>query len=500
MPDNIEHISISTSMSVLAAKQQLQPMKPHIVVLPSPGMGHVVPLFQLAERLVTHHACHVTFLNIPTEASPAQTQLLHHSPNNLPPGLRVIDLPTVDLSATINGDPPVLTRLCINVQQTLLSLKSTLSQLHNKPRALVIDLFCTQAFEVCKELSIPVYTFFTASTLLLAFSLLLPQLDREVTGEFVDLPEPVSVPGCSPIRTEDLILQVTDRKSDEYKWYLHHLSRVPLAAGIFLNTWENLEPVSIRALREHPFYQKISTPPLYPIGPIIKETEPLTPTGVECLAWLDKQPLDSVVFVALGSGGTVSAEQLTELAWGLELSQQRFIWVARAPSDVNACAAFFNAGDDVYGSISYLPQGFLERTRGVGLVVSSWAPQVAILRHPSTAAFLSHCGWNSTLESLAQGVPMIAWPLYAEQRQNATMLAEEIGVAVKPAVEAGTRVVGREEIEKVVRVSLEGEEGKGMRLRARELKASASKALEFGGSSYSSLADVVEQWKAKLET
>ncbi|KAK7838128.1 anthocyanidin 3-O-glucosyltransferase 5 [Quercus suber] len=467
-------------------------MKAHVAVLPSPGMGHIIPFLELAKQLVVRHGIHVSLLNITTEASAAQNQLLH-SPT-LPPNLKVIDLPPVDISALVTEDAGIVTRLCINVQESLKPLKSVLIEL-GKPQALIIDLFCTQAFEICNELSIPTYTLFTCSTAFLAFSLYLPTLDREVECEYVDLPEPVQVPGCTPIRIEDLPDQVRNRKIDEYKWVLFHFNRTPLATGIFLNSWEDFELASLKAIREHPFYKQIATPPVHPVGPLIKEDEPLTELGAKCVAWLDKQPLDSVLFVSLGSGGTLTNAQLTELAWGLELSQQRFILVARKPTDGSASGSFFNVdGDRVNDPKAYLPEGFLERTKGVGLVVPSWAPQVAVLRHPSTGAFLSHCGWNSTLESITYGVPMIAWPLYAEQRMNAAMLVEEVGVAVKPMVGEGKGVVEREEIERMVRMVMEGEEGKAIRGRAKELEHSASQGLNFGGSSYESLFCVVKEW------
>ncbi|KAI4297205.1 hypothetical protein L6164_037100 [Bauhinia variegata] len=477
---------------VSASEFEAETKKPQVAVLSSPGMGHVIPLFVMAKGLVTQHGLHVSFLNVTTEASAAQYQLLH-SPD-LPSGLEIVDLPMVDLSNLVDGNTPVLTRLSLNVQESFRCLKTLLVNLN--PNLLIIDLFCTQAFDVCNELSIPVYTFFTPPTHLLAFSLFLPKLDRDVEGEFVDLPEPVQVPGCSSIRTEDLLDQVRNRKIDEYKWFLYHLSRVKMAAGIFLNTWEDLEPVSIRAIRDLPFYQQIPTPTVYPVGPIIKETEPMTE---ECGAWLDQQPSDSVLYIALGSGGTLTSEQQIELAWGLEMSKQRFIWVVRMPSDACASASFFNVGSDPNDPESYLPEGFLERTRETGLVVPSWAPQVAILEHASIGAFLSHCGWNSILESLANGVPIIGWPLYAEQRMNATMLAEDVGVGIKAVGgrESGS-VIGRNEIAKVVRKTMEGEEGKVLRAKARELKESASKALEVGGSSYQSLAILANQWKAKF--
>ncbi|KAK3030541.1 hypothetical protein RJ639_039571 [Escallonia herrerae] len=153
-------------------------MKPHVAFLSSPGMGHITPILELAERLALHHGFKVTFLSIP--------------------------------------DMPDLTRLCTTVRHSLKSLRSTLLQL-GLPKALVIDIFVTEAFDVCKDLSIPVYSFFTASTALLAFSLYLPKLDDEVEGEFVNLPEPVRVPGCKLICTEDLLEQGRNRKIDDYK-------------------------------------------------------------------------------------------------------------------------------------------------------------------------------------------------------------------------------------------------------------------------------------------
>ncbi|XP_039171213.1 anthocyanidin 3-O-glucosyltransferase 5-like [Eucalyptus grandis] len=275
-----------------------------------------------------------------------------------------------------------------------------------------------------------------------------------------------------------------------------------MAAGIFLNTWEGLESGLLRVLREESFYRQVPAQQIHAIGPLVHEdgdAEGLRSTDIECFAWLDRQPEESVVLVSLGSGGTLTTEQQVEMAWGLELSQQRFLWIVRKPTDASASAAFFNVGrDEENDPTKYLPQGFQEKTREVGMVVSSWAAQVAILSHPSIGAFLSHCGWNSSVESLAKGVPIIAWPLYAEQRTNAAMLVEDIGVAIRPSVEEGRKVVGRKEIERVVRAVVSGEEGKRMRRRAREIRDSSIESLNQGsGSSHASLAVVCEDWKTK---
>lgn len=470
-------------------------LQPHVAVLASPGLGHLIPLLEFAKRLVVNHGIHVSFLAINTNEDSASKDKLLRS---LPHGLDVVDLPPVDVSAVTTDDMPLVTRLHAIAEESLIkSLKSVLIELCY-PKALVIDLFCTQAFEICSQLSIPTYSFVTTSVHFFAFVMYLPTLDREVQGEFVDLPEPIKIPGCPPVRPEDLPDPLWNRNIDEYKFLLLHVSRLPLAAGIFLNSWENLEPVPLKVIREHSFYLQIPTPPIYPIGPLIKQDEPLSSSDEECLAWLDKQPSDSVLFAVPGSGGTLTAEQVTEMAWGLEQSKQRFIWVVRMPSDASASATYFNVGSHVNDPKAYLPEGFVERTRtqGVGMVVPSWAPQVHILRHPSTGGFLSHCGWNSTLESICHGVPMIAWPLYAEQRMNAAMLtAEETGVAIKPEIESGKKVIGREEIERVVRLLMESEEGKAMRRRVKELKESASRELEDGGSSDDSLATFIKKWR-----
>ncbi|KAG8377740.1 hypothetical protein BUALT_Bualt08G0064400 [Buddleja alternifolia] len=462
-------------------------MKPHVAFLPSPGMGHITPLFQLAKRLVLRHGIRVSFLVITTAAV---QNFLHSAASTLSPGLSIIKVPPADV---ITADMPVLTQTCLSLRESLKPLKSILIQLN--PNALIIDMFTTDAIDVCTDLSVPVYSFFPASTILLAFSLHLPTLDHEIEGEYVDVPGPIQVPGCKPIRTADLLDQVKNRKIDEYKWYLFHVNRLRFVAGILINTWENLDRSTLKALRENSFFQNLPTPRIYPVGPLIKDEEHLTDhKDEEIIAWLDTQPRESVLLVSFGSGGILSGEQIIELALGLEMSQQRFILVVRRPAHAKAAVVSFGNHDEDNNPSEYLPDGFVERTRGVGLVVPAWAPQVAVLRHPSTGAFLSHCGWNSTVESLAHGVPMIAWPLYAEQRMNAALLVEEVGVAVRVRI-AGEEVVGREEVERVVRMVIEGEEGKGMRSRARELKETARQAFDSGGSSFDSLCSVVESWK-----
>ncbi|CAI0420167.1 unnamed protein product [Linum tenue] len=246
-----------------------------------------------------------------------------------------------------------------------------------------------------------------------------------------------------------------------------------------------MEGKTLEALRNRKALKDVVRAPVYPVGPLVRPSPPLkTNEPNDVVEWLDGQPDRSVIYVSFGSGGTLPRAQLAELAWGLELSGQRFVWVVRPPPVEDG------------GPHRYLPEGFLSRTHDRGLVVPMWAPQAEILAHPAVGGFLSHCGWNSTLESLTNGVPMVVWPLYAEQKLNAALLAEELQVAVRPGYNNGG-VVKREEIEEMVRrvMVAKEEEGKAMRERVMELKESGERALsrKLKGSSYSALAQVARE-------
>ncbi|XP_022147323.1 hydroquinone glucosyltransferase-like [Momordica charantia] len=331
----------------------------------------------------------------------------------------------------------------------------------------------------------------------LSLLLHMPTLDETVAGEYRDLPEPIRVPGCSPIPAKELPDPFQERGNDAYEALLHNTKRYGLAEGIFLNSFPKLDAGAINALQFAEPGKR--TPPIYPIGPLVKiDSTGNDELGAEkCLNWLDEQPTGSVLFVSFGSGGTLSSHQINELALGLENSGQRFIWVVRNPSDKEADASFFSVHSE-NDPLSFLPEGFVERNRGRGFVVASWAPQAEILSRGSTGGFLSHCGWNSTLESVVNGIPLIAWPLYAEQRMNAVMLTEEIKVAMRAEAKGENGIVEKEEICRVVKSLMEGEEGKKLRTKMKELKEAGERALGENGSSTKILCELVQKWKSKI--
>uniref|UniRef100_K3ZZA3 Glycosyltransferase n=1 Tax=Setaria italica TaxID=4555 RepID=K3ZZA3_SETIT len=214
------------------------------------------------------------------------------------------------------------------------------------------------------------------------------------------------------------------------------------------------------------------------------------PSPHECVRWLDAQAPASIVFLCFGSRGWMDARQAREVAAGLERSGRSFLWVLRGPP---AGSSSMYPTDADLGDL--LPDGFLERTKGKGLVWPSWAPQTEILAHAAVGGFVTHCGWNSILESLWHGVPMAPWPLYAEQPLNAFELVACMGVAVELGVGTGKdgSFVEAAEVERAVKELVGGgEEGRKAREKAMETKAACRNAVEKGGTSYAATQRVVQ--------
>jgi hypothetical protein len=207
------------------------------------------------------------------------------------------------------------------------------------------------------------------------------------------------------------------------------------------------------------------------------------------MSWLDAQPKKSVVFLCFGSIGSFPIEQLKEIAIGLENSGRRFLWVVRSPPETDPAKIFKPTTEPDLDIL--LPKGFLDRTRDRGMVVIQWAPQVEVLKHEAVGGFVSHCGWNSTLEAASFGVPMICWPLYAEQKMNKVFLVEEmkIGIELKGYDEG---FVQADELEAKVKWIIGSEGGAELRNRMMKMKESAIEAMKEGGSSFDAFAEFLE--------
>ncbi|CAN0908778.1 Hydroquinone glucosyltransferase [Linum grandiflorum] len=464
-----------------------------VVMVPSPGHGHLIPFVELSKRLLLRHSFSITIL-IPDNGSGMipQRQLLQ----SLPPTVTPLYLPPVSLS-DVPSDADVITRVTLTMIRSLPSIRDALIHLqHGGPVvAAVADFLSADSLQVAAELQIPPYVFYTCSAFHLTLGLKSPELDRTRPEKFKDSTEPLYLPGCVPISGPDLPDPFLEKK-DAYKWMIHVHERIFAdAAGIMINSFADLESEIFKALTE-----EIGTgPTVYPIGPVPRlesdeDLAQLSNESIECLKWLDKQPESSVLFISFGSGGKQSQAQFDELAHGLALSGKRFIWVVKPPGKNSV-----EVTDSIVPA-SFLPEGFLEKTKGVGIVIPGWAPQIRILSHGSTGGFMSHCGWNSSLESITNGVPVLAWPNHAEQRMNAVFLSKDAKVALRIDESSGKDgIVGRDEIAGYVKAVLDGEEGKMMRRKVKELQAAANAAIGNDGSSTKSLDEVANLWKKKKQ-
>ena len=223
-------------------------------------------------------------------------------------------------------------------------------------------------------------------------------------------------------------------------------------------------------------------PNLLPIGPLPASRDPghyaanFWPEDSTCIGWLDKQPAGSVIYVAFGSTGNLTQHQFNELALGIELVGRPFLWVVRS--------------DFTDGSAAEYPDGFIERVAEHGKIVS-WAPQEKVLAHPSVACFFSHCGWNSTMDSIIMGVPFLCWPYVGDQFLDQNYICDKwkVGLGLNPD-ENG--LISRHEIKMKIEKLVSDD---GIKANAEKLKEMTRKSVSEGGSSYKNFKTFIEAMK-----
>ncbi|KAJ9158863.1 hypothetical protein P3X46_024407 [Hevea brasiliensis] len=465
-----------------------------VVLFPSPPIGHLISMVELGKLILTFQpslSIHILIISAPYSAGSTASYIADVATTI--PSICFHHLPTITLPSTTTTSSrhhetltfEVLRLSNPNVHQALLSISKT-----HKIKAFIVDFFCYASLSVAFQLNIPGYFFLTSGAGFLAIFMHLLTLHQNTTKSFKDLNAFLHVPGVPPIFSSDMILPVLDRNDKAYEYFLDVASSLSKSAGIIVNTFELLEARALKAISDGLCIPNSTTPPVYCIGPLIM-TKNQTDGVTECLTWLDSQPSQSVIFLCFGSLGLFSKEQLREIAIGLERSGQRFLWVVRNPPSNSQRLAISAQPDPDLNSL--LPDGFLDRTKERGLVVKLWAPQVAVLNHNSVGGFVTHCGWNSVLEAVCAGVPMVAWPLYAEQRINRVLLVEEMKIAL-PMKESENGFVTALEVEKRVIELMESESGKSVRKRTIAMKNAAKEALSEGGSSFVGLSRLAESW------
>ncbi|KAL5200429.1 hypothetical protein ABZP36_021632 [Zizania latifolia] len=461
----------------------------HVVVFPFMAKGHMIPLFHFAAALAAHHGdIRVTLVTTPANLAFAR--------RGLPASVRVVVIPFPvhpQLPAGVESTDalpshavfPAFLRATALLREPFAEF---LASLPSPPLVLVSDFFLGFTQRVASDAGIRRLTFHGMSAFSLALCFTLATRPPAAVEDGVQFHVPGFPENVKIIADEvpDAVVQVlntddpvTQFLEDEVRHWDYH------SWGVLVNSFAALDGEYVAILES--FYLPGSRAWL--VGPLFlaagesPETKQEDDDPEDCLPWLDERAgrPGSVVYVSFGTQVHVPAAQLDELAHGLVESGHAFLWGVR--------------------SADWSPP---VDTGANGKIVRGWVPQRRVLSHPAVGAFLSHCGWNSVLESLAARRPMLAWPVMAEQAANAKHVADIVGAGVRvgrPAKPVSSTspavVVGRAQVaEKVRQLMDSGEEGRSIRARAEEVHHAARAAVEEGGTSRVALRQLVEELRA----
>ncbi|XVE81089.1 hypothetical protein DITRI_Ditri15bG0035300 [Diplodiscus trichospermus] len=495
-----------------------------IVMLPFMAHGHLIPFLALARQIHHRTGFNITIANTPLNIQYLRSTL-HQHPTS---GIRLAEL---QFNSADHGLPPntentenlpldligKLFASSVSLKTPFQNLLLNIIEKQGKPPLCIIsDVFFGWTVDVAKSTGTVDISFTTGGAYgtLAYVSVWLNLPHRQTDSEEFSLP---GFPERCRFHVSQLhrFIRNADGTDLWSRFFQPQISGSLQSFRWLCNTVEEIEPLGLELLRK---YIKV---PVWTIGPLLPKPWLNKPSsssssslsannslygqhagkepGIsaeKCFQWLDLRGPDSVLYISFGSQNTISPSQMMELAIGLEESVNPFIWVIRPPIGFDLKSEF---------KAEWLPEGFEDRMSESkqGLLVKSWAPQLEILSHKSTGAFLSHCGWNSTMESLSQGVKMIGWPMAAEQAYNSKMLVEEMGVAVELTRGVQSTISG-EQVKGVIEMVMD-KEGKGRDMKkkaegiAEYIRAAVREEGEEKGSSVKGLDDFVSAITARKQ-
>ncbi|KAK9669908.1 hypothetical protein RND81_13G163200 [Saponaria officinalis] len=481
-----------------------------LVIVPTPGMGHLLSMVEFAKRITDTNpnisiiviVYHMSIFEPSKIASYIESQSSRLDPTRI----TFITLPPLE-NPPDPSDPSYFGTL-IQLQNPL--LKKAVQDRQVKPAAFILDLINVSMIDVANDLRVPSYIYFTGGvnflyTMFHFQALVDAHGVDDISGLVGDPDSELDLPGFrNRVPVKVVPYMFLDKEFHRPKFVMNLARRFREAKGILVNSFTELEFSTIEALNKMD-----NIPTIYPVGPMLSlnnrgDAKPSNKDDISCnvtdedniISWLDGQPESSVVFLCFGSMGYFDTDQVTEIANGLDQSGHRFLWSLRKPVQDESLG---NKAEPSENEIfeEALPEGFIDRTAHKGKIIP-WAPQVTVLAHKSIGGFVSHCGWNSILESLWFGVPIATWPMYSEQQLNAFTLVKELELAVEIKLDyrwdfkTGNYLVTAEEVENGVRKVMDLEEE--MKTKVHEMRGKCRRVLEAdGGSSYDSLARFIEE-------
>lgn len=446
-----------------------------VVVVPFPAQGHLNQLLHLSRLILTHNIP-VHFVGSPTHNRQAIVRAQGLDPNSIS-NIHIHDFkvppfvsPAPDPNAKTKFPSHLLPSFeaSTNLREPVFALLQSLSSMAKRIVVIYDSLMASVVQDAIHVSNCESYTFHSVSafTMLLFFWDAMGRPPVEKMSQIV--PEVPSLEGCFTTQFIDFI-------TSQYEF--HKFSK-----GTIYNTTRAIESPYMELIER--IISSKTHWALGPFNPLCVEKGKMCHYSIE---WLDKQEPKSVLYVSFGTTTCFSKEQIKEVASGLEKSKQKFIWVVR---DADKGDVFAN--DGVRSADLILPKGFEDRVKGIGLIVRDWAPQLEILSHPSTGGFMSHCGWNSCMESMTMGVPIAAWPMHSDQPRNRVLVTEvlKVGIVVKEW-DHRDELVTALEVENAVKRLMGSTHGYEMRQRALNLKNAILKSKDEGGVSRLELDDFI---------
>ncbi|KAK7337136.1 hypothetical protein VNO77_17696 [Canavalia gladiata] len=469
----------------------------HFVLFPLMAQGHMIPMMDIAKILI-YHNIKVTVVTTPQNASRFTSIFDRYIASGFPIKIVQLQFPceeagvphgceNLDMMPSL-GNAASFFKATSLLQQPVEEL---FEELDPPPICIISDMCLPYTTNIAKKFNIPRISFVGVSCfcLLCLHNIRVYNIMESISSES----EYFVLPGI-PDKIELTKAQAAQPMSESWKIFGEEIRVAEMGSyGVIMNSFEELEPAYARD------YKKIRGDKMWCIGPVSlinkdyldKAQRGKASNDVsQYLKWLDCQKPRSVIYVCLGSLCNLTAPQLIELGLALEASKRPFIWVIRGGSHSEALEKWIKE------------DGFEERTKGQSLLIRGWAPQILILSHPALGGFLTHCGWNSTLEAICAGVPMLTWPLFADQFLNESLVVQVLKVGVKVGVESPVQwgmeeeiglQVKKEDVERAIEKLMdETSESEERRKRVKGLAEMAKNAIEKGGSSHSNVTLLIQ--------
>ncbi|XP_021760264.1 scopoletin glucosyltransferase-like [Chenopodium quinoa] len=492
----------------------------HIIFLPYMAPGHMMPMVDIARAFATHGNTKATIITTPTNASRFNDTITRDTDNS---GHQItfltISLPLKEVGLPEGCDNLVST----STRETTFKLFRTIEMLRpmletmlvdNKPDCIVSDYLYPWTVDVAKRLGIPRLAFSGGCFFNCCLSYNLEQFRPHDRVEFERQPFVVPNLPDEVTLTRSQLQDLVKRNTDFNELFERLRKAEKNSFGVLMNSFYGLESAYVDYFRNEMGIKS------WHIGPLFLFNKPTLDDKVErgdkssidahkCLQWLDSKKPNSVLYICFGSLSRFTKSQLIEMASALNDSGCSFIWVLgkvmkSSENDNNDQISQDDQEEIEEEQQHWLPNWFEEtllENKDKGLVIKGWAPQLLILEHPAIGGFLTHCGWNSILEGVCAGVPLVTWPLFADQFYNEKLVTQvlKIGVEVgnmvwKTWATDETELIQKEKIKIAIeRVMGGGEEAEEIRRKVKEFSELAYKAIEEGGSSYNDVNELLKE-------